>query len=452
MNSASDDVSTIGRPGRAWRLLYDCLPALGLITYFVILLVPYWWLSDWYDLVDTRETSATLPYQAAGFLMFSASVLPLAIRTLGRNEFITLSTPRGVFVLGFFAFCLAFLVLTEAPGVRPVLYVLLTWALFVFGAAFWSADYGMVKRGLGWAGVIVLAFLVVLLFMHGLTSPGTARRAVGGIQPNQYGRVALAGLVLTFFLPRWLTYPAAAMAVILMVLVSSRSALLGAAIFLFCYLLLTVWSTTSFQRLLAFTTVSLALAAGALAVETYLLFHGSSLFTLLSEKILLVNDPARGLGSGFTGRTEAWLEGLRALAERPLFGYGFRRQEVRAHNGYLNLMLDVGIPLAVWFIAFIVVEIGRRIGAIHRLRLQAHDIALREELLLHRIIGAFLISALITWIFEPNYLNLGIPYTILFIAFLAAPHRFSYGRFYRRSRPQSLHSCHYHFIPRNRRT
>ena len=405
------------------RLIYSYLPVLGLISYFIILMLPWWWLSDWYDLVAARETSAALPYQAVGFAIFSLTVLPLALRTLGQNEFITLRTPRGVFVAGFFACCIAFLVLTDAPGLRPVIYAILTWALFISGAAFWAADYGVVKWGLGWAGLVILVFLVLLLLKHGITNPGTARRAVGGIQPNSYGRAALVGLVLVLFLPRWLTYPSAAVALTLIILVSSRSALLAAAIFVLCYGSLTTWSIRFFPSLLRVATVMLAVAGAVMTLELYLLSaYGAGLPALLSEKVLLVDDPTRGLGSGFTGRTQLWLSGLQAVAEHPWFGNGFRRTGESAHSGYINLMLDVGIPMAGWFIAFVIVEVGRRIAAIRRLRVQRLSPPENQERLLqHRVISSYLVAMLATWILEPNYLNIGTANIVLFLMFLAAP-------------------------------
>jgi O-antigen ligase len=85
----------------------------------------------------------------------------------------------------------------------------------------------------------------------------------------------------------------------------------------------------------------------------------------------------------FTGRTEIWELGLRALAERPIAGYGYSafwgteqvlngmggavtwaNAATDAHNAYLNLAVTIGIPgmlLAVgWVVVLPIIDFCRR--------------------------------------------------------------------------------------------
>ena len=412
--------SDMPRPSFWPRMLYCHVPAIGVIAYPVILLVPYWWLNDWRDLANAYETHGGLGFQVAGFLVFSISVLPLLIRYFGVNEFITMTTPRGVFVAFFFLLTLILPVIAGTPSFQSVAYTIITWSLIIVAGAFWSIDHTVAKRALGWASVCILFFLIILLIKHGVSNPGTAKRGIGGIQPNSFAQAALVGLTLAFFLPRWLTYPAVATAITLMLIASSRSQLVGAIAFLLSYGTLTLMAAPSSAERLGLATAMLAVTGAVLMLDLYLLSaHGSGLLAILSERVLLLDDPIRGLGSGFTGRTEHWEAGLKAISQAPVLGYGFRRQIVTAHQGYLNLMSDIGIPLGVSFVIFVVTEIGCRIRTTRRLAVRG--LAGHGEALLHRLIAAYLISVLAEWVFEPSYLNLGVPYTVFFLLFLAAP-------------------------------
>lgn len=79
----------------------------------------------------------------------------------------------------------------------------------------------------------------------------------------------------------------------------------------------------------------------------------------------------------FTGRTDLWDFALAAIAERPMFGYGYQsfwqigdlspalnapegfvQRTPHAHNGYLDLMLQGGLVLFVLFCAALAMALG----------------------------------------------------------------------------------------------
>jgi len=81
-----------------------------------------------------------------------------------------------------------------------------------------------------------------------------------------------------------------------------------------------------------------------------------------------------GKDTTFSGRTEIWNFALRYIGERPLLGYGFgssvlylqdmmKKQvfeaAVDAHNGYLQMALDVGVTGLLAWIGAIVVSFSR---------------------------------------------------------------------------------------------
>jgi len=299
-----------------------------------------------------------------------------------------------------------------------------TWMLFVAGASFWFISYNVIKRTFGYASLILLAFLVVLLAKHGING-----RSVGGIQPNLYARVALIGLVLAFFLPRWLTCLLVCMSVGLMILVSSRDSLLGASIFLSFFIILSAFSIRSGSSLLYIGIAIMGLLAALGLISIYGAYRGSDLIGGTIENVLALNDQSRGFGSGFTGRSELWSEGLRAIVKQPFFGYGFRRQIITGHNGYILLMSDVGIPMSLLFFVLMLSETIRRIYKAVEIGLCASSNKEDKEIfLLHRLVASYLVCVLVIWVFEPEYIRMGTPMTVLLSLFLVGPYNVDESR------------------------
>ena len=62
----------------------------------------------------------------------------------------------------------------------------------------------------------------------------------------------------------------------------------------------------------------------------------------LSNNIMKMNDPNRGLGSGMTGRTTNYIVAWNEFIEHPIFGIGFSQTE-SVHNGFLATLAESGI-------------------------------------------------------------------------------------------------------------
>lgn len=116
--------------------------------------------------------------------------------------------------------------------------------------------------------------------------------------------------------------------------------------------------------------------AAILAVLTLVVFHGAAglyksrrdrplalllvfltgllclLFLPIVKEIIYetfaIDDAYRGLGTGFTGRTERWQAGWELFIKYPVFGVGFRGHQLvgevpDVHNGYLAHLIETGI-------------------------------------------------------------------------------------------------------------
>jgi len=69
---------------------------------------------------------------------------------------------------------------------------------------------------------------------------------------------------------------------------------------------------------------------------------------------LELSDSTRGLGSGISGRGQHWSYFLPQFLEEPIAGYGFRSRGsyFGPHNGFLDIILQVGLIGSFLFFAF----------------------------------------------------------------------------------------------------
>jgi O-antigen ligase len=166
------------------------------------------------------------------------------------------------------------------------------------------------------------------------------------------------------------------------------------------------------------------LAVSVLLVSSYLQ-------QVVFEDVMRLNDPARGLGSGLTGRVESWQQGLEKFWERPLFGHGFRAQisgegqGLGAHGGYVTMLIEAGIFGTLLAVAAIIFEAIRRINRARTLRSAPAaawtGVDVEESLRLNTIVCCTMFTMLTYWIYEPVYLNLGTVMSVVFFLMLAAP-------------------------------
>lgn len=134
---------------------------------------------------------------------------------------------------------------------------------------------------------------------------------------------------------------------------------------------------------------------------------------LLADKLLALSDRERGIGSGATGRAEAWAQAWNLFHDHPFWGIGYRQHEkyitvaTSAHQAYLAMLAEMGAVGLTLYLVFL-------LGGTVRMALRAWkkpnstNIAAAAFLCAYVIIGFTENMALAT--------GLPLPLTMLFIS------------------------------------
>ncbi|MFB3814975.1 MAG: O-antigen ligase family protein [Terriglobales bacterium] len=216
---------------------------------------------------------------------------------------------------------------------------------------------------LAWA----LGFAVIVSFVYVIAYPGygvmmgsadlVGSWRGGFAHKNSLGRAMVLSCIVFFFLARsrrtYLYWAGAVVSVALVILSRSMTALL---ILVFLLFVSPLWKLT--QKPLS-TLLPYAAVATAVILASY---------AWITENIEVVLA-ALGKDPTLTGRTVLWTLAIEHVAEHPLFGWGYNAfwsgsggSAVRwsagwlvphAHNGYLDLCLDLGIVgLCLFLLSF----------------------------------------------------------------------------------------------------
>ena len=201
----------------------------------------------------------------------------------------------------------------------------------------------------------------------------------------------------------------------LIALTGSRASLVAAVVAICCL------GFFRWREMRGLSKVRLVTVIVLLGGATVLLL-GTELLAGIND-ILAVDDPDRGLGSGFTGRTFAWLRALEIWSEHPVFGIGYRLQELyyedygvetwlnisSTHNGYLGTLVETGF-LGAGAVRVILFRRGR---SLFRAALQGDTAA--------QLASAFMAGYLLLAFFELFMFNVGNPTSLLFLLMISAP-------------------------------
>jgi O-antigen ligase len=133
------------------------------------------------------------------------------------------------------------------------------------------------------------------------------------------------------------------------------------------------------------------------------------------SSLLFLNDKYRGLGTGFTGRLDAWQEAFDLFLSNPWFGVGFRMHEQymttlsSAHNGYLSLLAEVGVVGSFSLLILTLLAYVR----LFRRAWRGDSVAMFGV--------SFVTGYLFLATFERFFLNMGNPTSVLTWVFLMMP-------------------------------
>lgn len=166
------------------------------------------------------------------------------------------------------------------------------------------------------------------------------------------------------------------------------------------------WFVQTEKKKFALYLVSITICLISIVVAFDLIPYSFTSF--LYEDVLVLDDKGRGLGTGFTGRTDAWMETLEIWMSKPIFGVGFRQHEElltsasSAHNAYLTMLADTGL---FGFIAYILlISLSLREAWRRRMPFRVRAVLL-----------AVIMSYAVLGLFERRALNAGNAYSILFL-------------------------------------
>jgi O-antigen ligase len=307
---------------------------------------------------------------------------------------------RRIRYLGFVALfvCLSiplsYLTATEFKAVLYVILVFFVFAYTVIGASA-NLDPEEFLRGLG-LGLAISHSLVFVLIMLDHDAPWG--RLIGRMSPNYWGMAAQATIISCIVVRTWpIRIIAVGIGAAILIWTQARGSMVAVSAGLgVAFLLHSMRSRVSIWAWLAAATVCVLV--------------GTFGYDLIADKVLLLSDTGRGLGSGFTGRTSAWRETLDLFASHPLFGVGYRQHEqyvtsaVSAHNAYLATLADVGVVGALAYFLFLFG--GLAVATLKTLR----------HISSGRIMcAAFLTAYVVNGVFERNALNTGNAYSMLLI-------------------------------------
>jgi O-antigen ligase len=152
------------------------------------------------------------------------------------------------------------------------------------------------------------------------------------------------------------------------------------------------------------------IACGAILI--FLMFFSQSFSGFIWNDLFHFDDPYRGIGSGATNRTAAWQKGIELWEGSPLLGYGYRANERlyqgfevdESHNGYIAVLVDLGLVGLLVYLLFVGVALG---GAFRAFTGSAS----KESVATVALLLAYLVMAM----FERFALNSGNAVSILFL-------------------------------------
>jgi len=398
--------------------LADYVRGFSMSAWFLLMLAGFWWQKDWHSSLDLDVRSNFFKFSIAGIVIAAFFHLSLGMKKLLKCPYLFPSSDvKSTLLMGFCVLMLVFSPLSLQP-LRSAQYALVTWAALCVCYWAWEGSYVTFRRVLLITGFLTLAFLSLLLLRYGIS-----RGSVGGINRNRFATSAFVAVVFCFLAKGRFKWLGILLGIGLILAVNSRGTLVSLGLFFGAYILF----TKGFQKA--------AIAGAVMTIAVVLLVvmpsSGKSGENLIMDKIMKVNDKARGSGSGLSGRVERWENGLKTFWLRPLTGYGFRTRsnettESRsAHSGYINLMLDSGILGTAFVILAFASDFFRRVFLINQwkrdFRRSPMPESISDSIHLNGIVCSMYVMMGALWVIEPLYFNLGATLTVMFFLLVSSP-------------------------------
>lgn len=347
------------------------------------------------DVLDAANASPTLTAAFTAIVAFG--LVPIGI---GAVRFGMDFRRSGLFCASIFTIVLAVpLSLLSANELNVFSYVAMTDYVFVCFILLLAINVdgdAMMRAFLASLGLTLAIAMVAALIDHDFAWG----RLFGRTAPNYWGGVATIVIMCSFvFRRRAVKVGLVLLSLFVLYSTESRSVLIS----LSAALLLTwVFSLRSAGADRWFWTI----AVPALA------FVGVGLVGLsfVADKLLLLSDPLRGLGSGFSGRTTTWREGWEIFSAHPWFGVGYSQaklylsSQLAIHNACLTMLAETGI---VGLAGYVILFFGALLRGLIKAWGRPNDVNLAQL--------AVLTSYVIGGIAEPGGLHVGNTHSMLAI-------------------------------------
>lgn len=380
--------------------LHDRIDGYSLIGYILVIVLPYATLTNFLARVE-READPIFFIAALAVLLGAVGIHVLADGArfrigLARSAWwlLALFTVSGV--ASIFAVDPTKAFVSSALGIAVTI-------LIAYVGKFVLADHAKALRV---GALLYTVFIVFLVATLGVV----VGKTVGGIQPNQFAKLGLVVMALAYIGQSRYRLLYALVAFACCAIATSRGGIVFMAVFLGVYYLAGAKARTALSMVAALLTVVTVAWLVELVAEV-------PTISLITQKLLMVDDPTFGLNSGLTGRTGHWEVAAYYLGERPVFGFGFNTRGpiestspdlINAHQGTLNLLLDNGFVGAMLFLIAVGTQVFRSVSVIRG----ASDNAVPRAFL------AYALAYVVLMQIEPYYLNLSFPLSVLFILVL----------------------------------
>lgn len=162
--------------------------------------------------------------------------------------------------------------------------------------------------------------------------------------------------------------------------------------------------------------VLLLLGVGLLLVIGTAVMYGGILYDTL-DRLYALSTADRGIGSGATGRLDAWKWTWELFLRNPIIGVGFRAHEFllrvdsSSHNGYLATLAEVGL-IGFLAVSYLIIR------GLHLLWIRVKE---SEEGFVHSILFGLCVGYLFLAVFERYLINVGNPTSLLFLLSVMQP-------------------------------
>lgn len=281
----------------------------------------------------------------------------------------------------------------DLPNVFNVVFVFLIGLLIAS-----STDDTLLKR-IAAAFAVMTACYLLYINLFGSYQWG---RLSAGASPNTWGFVALNVAAGAFCLnSRLLAGFCWAVVLLTMYNAQARGSMFATLPFVF----ISIYHLLVYQRRIDVSWKVM----GAFGVLVVAFLTITAYPDFITDKVMRLNDPSRGLQSGATGRDEAWAEGLKIWSDNPLLGVGYRTHEqhmhftrLNAHNALIAMLADTGVLGFLLYVGFLAASYFAAIRGIADPKLRL-------------LIAAIVVSYALAGLFERRAINVGNAYSITFI-------------------------------------